>query len=132
MKGIEVRRKSSKSEVKGIEVKCSDVRWNGAVGNLSGFKQNERIVDWTWVKLNGGNWSVEMFSEVEWSIVGWSVVKCSGSLTNRLSDIIRRFRDNMVFAAFMFLSFIIFLHVLWFFFIIVYCFMFCIILFLIL
>jgi len=44
MKGIEVWRKSSKSSVQWSEVKCSDVRWSGAVGNLNWFKPNERAV----------------------------------------------------------------------------------------
>jgi hypothetical protein len=52
MKGIEVWRKSSKSEVKWSEVKCSDARWNGAVGNLNGIKPNERVVKCIWVKFN--------------------------------------------------------------------------------
>jgi hypothetical protein len=38
MKGIKVWRKSSKNAVKWSEMKCSDVRWNGAVGNLNGSK----------------------------------------------------------------------------------------------
>jgi len=44
VKGIEVWRKSFRSAVKWSEVKCSDVRWIGAVGNLNGFKPNERVV----------------------------------------------------------------------------------------
>jgi hypothetical protein len=44
MKGKEVWQKSSKSAVKWSEVKCSDVRWNEAVGNLNGVKPNERVV----------------------------------------------------------------------------------------
>jgi hypothetical protein len=43
MKGIEVWRESS-SAAKWSEVKCSNVRWNGAVGNLNGIKTNERVV----------------------------------------------------------------------------------------
>jgi hypothetical protein len=42
MKGIEVWQKSSKSAVKWSELKCSDARWNGAVGDLCGVKPNER------------------------------------------------------------------------------------------
>ena len=38
MNGIEVWLKSSKSAVKWSEVKCIDVRWNEAVGNLNGVK----------------------------------------------------------------------------------------------
>ena len=47
MEGIEVWRKSSKSAVKWSVVKCSDVRWKGAVGNLNGVKPNERVVEWS-------------------------------------------------------------------------------------
>jgi hypothetical protein len=47
MKGIEVWRKSSTSAVKWIEVKCSDVMWNGGVGNLNEFKPNEKVVKWS-------------------------------------------------------------------------------------
>ena len=51
MKGIEVWRKSSKSAVKWSEVKCSDVRWNGVVGNLKEVKPNERVVKCSRVKF---------------------------------------------------------------------------------
>jgi hypothetical protein len=44
MKGTEVWRKSSKSAVKCSEVKCSDVRRNGVVGDLNEVKPNERVV----------------------------------------------------------------------------------------
>jgi uncharacterized membrane protein SpoIIM required for sporulation len=74
-----------------------------------------------------------MFSEVEWSLVGWSVAKCSERLTKSLPDIIRRHIDHMKFAAFMAFSFIIFLHNLLVSFIICeYGFMLCIIMFIIL
>jgi hypothetical protein len=35
--------------MKWSEVKCSDVRWNGAVGNLNGVMPNETIVKCRWV-----------------------------------------------------------------------------------
>jgi hypothetical protein len=44
VKGIEVWRKSSKSEVK-----CSDVKWNDAAGNLNEVKPNEKVVKFSWV-----------------------------------------------------------------------------------
>jgi hypothetical protein len=76
MKGTGVWRKSCKSAVKCSDVECSDVRWNGAVGNLNGVK----VVNCSWVKLNERKWSVDKCSEVE-----WSAVKCSEGLSNRVS-----------------------------------------------
>jgi len=49
-------------------------------------------------------------SKAKRSVVGWSVVKCS--LSNRVTNIIRRHTDRMKFAAYMAFSFIIFFHLL--------------------
>jgi len=46
------------------------------------------------------------------SEVSTSVVKCSESLSSRMSNIIRRYIDHMNFATYMAFSFIIFLQVL--------------------
>jgi len=51
MKGIEVWQQSSKKAVKWSEVKCSDVRWSGVVGNLNRVKPNERVMKCDWVKF---------------------------------------------------------------------------------
>jgi len=75
VKGIEVWRKSSKSVVKWSEVKCGEVRWNGAVGNLNGVKPNERAVKCSGVKFTWGK--------------KWSVDKWSEGLSNRVSNFIR-------------------------------------------
>jgi len=50
--------------------------------------------------------------EVEWSVVGWSVVNWSEGLSNRVSIIIRRYTDQMKFAACMAVSFITVFHIL--------------------
>jgi hypothetical protein len=55
--------------VKWSEVKCSDVRRNGAVGNLNGVKPNERVVKCSEVEMG----KVYMGrSEVSASVVKWS------------------------------------------------------------
>ena len=95
MQGIEVWRKSSNSVVKWSEMKCSDVRWNVEVGNLNGVKPNERAVKCSWWSLNARKWSVEKCSDVEWSVVGWNVVKGNEGLSNRVSDIFRRYEGEL-------------------------------------
>jgi hypothetical protein len=51
-----------------------NVKWNRAVENLNGVKPNERVGGW---RLNEKKQSVDKCSEVEWSVVGLSVVKWS-------------------------------------------------------
>jgi len=52
-------------------------------------------------------------SEVEYkcSEVEFSWVNCSESLSNRMSDIVRRYAEHMKFAAYMAFSFITFIQV---------------------
>jgi len=38
--------------VKWSEVRCSDVRCSGGVGNLNGVRTNERVVKSRWVKCS--------------------------------------------------------------------------------
>ena len=38
-------------------MKCSDVRWNGAVGNWNGVKTNERVVKCDDVRWNEAVWN---------------------------------------------------------------------------
>jgi hypothetical protein len=78
--------------VKWSDLKCSDVRWNGEVGNLSGVKPNESVVKCIPVKFKMRG------SEVSTSVVMWSEVKCSEDLSNRPSNIIR-YMDRMKFTT---------------------------------
>ena len=44
-------------------MKYSEVKWNGAVGNLTAVKPNERVVKCSWVKFN---WEEVKSRQVEW------------------------------------------------------------------
>ena len=90
-------------------MKCSDVRWNGAVGNLSGVKPNDRVVKWSWVKFK---WDEVKCREVEWSVVGWSIVKGNEGLNNRVCNIIRRYIDHRTLQLICHFSLITFFHML--------------------
>jgi hypothetical protein len=57
-------------------------------------------------------WEDVKCRQVQWSVAGWSVVKYSEGLNNRVSIIIRRHIDHMDFVAFMAFSFIAFFHIL--------------------
>jgi hypothetical protein len=63
-----VKFKMRGSEVSTSVVKCSDLRLNGAVGNLNVFKANERVVKCSWVKFKMRG------SEVSTSALTWSEV----------------------------------------------------------
>jgi hypothetical protein len=73
--------------VKCSKVKCSDVRWSGAVGNWNGVKPDERIVKCSCVKFK--------WEEVKCRQVKWSGVKCSEGLSNGVSNIIRRYTEHI-------------------------------------
>ena len=106
VEGIELWRKSSKIAVKWSEVKCSDVKWNEAVGNVNEVKPNERVVKCRWVNFKAVKWwSIDKWCEVEWSVVKWSevlwigvkccevewsVVRWIEGLTNRVSIMINK------------------------------------------
>ena len=49
--------------------------------------------------LSERKWSVDKCSEVELRVVGWSVVKCSEGLSNRVSNIIRRYIGHVKFSV---------------------------------
>jgi len=59
--------------VKWGEVNCSDVRWNGTVGNLDGVKPNEKVVKCSWVKFK---WEEVKCRQVYWSVVKILVTGC--------------------------------------------------------
>jgi hypothetical protein len=109
-----------KIAMKRTEVKCSDVNWNGSVGNLNEAKPKERVGKCVWVKVKWEEF--DKCSKVDWSVVGWTVVKRSeGFVTGclpLLEDIYIYIYDiyiyiyHMKFAAYMAVSFITFFHIL--------------------
>ena len=55
------------------------------------IRRQWNVVGWS---LNERKRSIDKCSEVECSIVGWSVVKCSQGLSNKVSNIIVRYIDH--------------------------------------
>jgi hypothetical protein len=81
--------------------------WKKSSMEISGRSRKQSLVKWSvlgW-SLNERKWSVNMCNEVE-----LSVVKCSEGLSNRVSNIIRRYTDHMQFAAYKFFWFHFFLN----------------------
>ena len=79
--------------MRGSEVSTSVVKWSVVGWSLTrGSEVSTSVVKWSVVgwSLNERKWSVDKCSEVKCS---W--VKCSGSLSNRVSNIIRRYKDHM-------------------------------------
>jgi hypothetical protein len=84
-----VRSSASPKNTTSVNILCpqpnDSLRWNGAVGNLHGNKQNERVVKCRWLK-------------------------CSEGLSNRVPINIRRYIDHMKFDACVPLPFISLFH----------------------